>query len=1216
MVYTRKFDSMTGKYSISKTLRMSLIPVGKTLEYFEQREYLEKDTKLKNNFAEAKKIMDNYYRIVIEDVLSSMTLSDLVEEFADSYYKKEDINEIKTKLCTEIADVFKEYKDNLFGANYVKKILPDVLTDEHEIEIIKSFSDFTTYFSGFWKIRKAIFLNAKKVNTIANRCINDNLPKFLDNIKVFEKAVDKISADIDELNQSYSFSASRASDVFSIDYFNNVLPQSGIMLYNDIVGEMNKRINLFNQTAEKHERIPKMKPLYKQILSEYNSLHEIPKEFEAGRDDLVIKAVCSEFYDENTKSLRNTIDELKNIFSAFDEYDAEKVYIKNEDCISVLSNRIIGDWSQIRNQWNIEYDKINEFKSNQKNYEEKRDELYKKSKYFSVSELEKYISSYDGEKKKYYTLAGYIKDEFERLISNVKINLEAAEILFKNPENVNLHSKFNNDILIIKELLDSVKGIEFFIKMFEIDAFESDKDEIFYADFIPCVERFKEFDDLYNRVRNYVTKKPYSTDKIKLNFENSQFLGGWDVNKQNEYLSVILIKDNYYYLALIDKNYKDVFDNIETVSNCAVYKKMRYKLLPTPYKMFPKVVFSNRNAGIFRPSDEIVKIYNDETFKKGDNFNIDDCHKIINFFKESIKKYDSWKDFDFNFKAAEEYSDISEFYNDVAEQGYSVSFFDIPASYIDALVNDGKIYLFKIYNKDMSEKSKGMPNLHTMYFKMLFETKNLKNVVYKLNGQAEMFYRPASLKYENTTVHRAHDKLKNKNPNNARKVSSFEYDLIKDKRYTEPKFLLHIPITMNFKAKGNTNINSDVIELIKSEGRSYVIGIDRGERNLIYVSVVAPDSNIVYQHSFNLIKNEYDGNEHFIDYHSLLNKREEDRKKARNNWTQIENIKNLKEGYISQVIHEICKLVVKYDAIVVMENLNAGFKRGRFKVEKQVYQKFESMLIDKLSYYVDKSIAYEDKPGGLLNAYQLTNVKTESKQNGIIFYVPAWNTSKIDPVTGFVNMLYPKYTSINASKEFLSKFDSIKYNSGMDYFEFKFNYKNFSGAKSDFRKEWTVCTYGERVEKFRNHNGKWDSRVVDITEEMKNLLSGNNIDYISGVDLKNEIIERDGKDFFEKIIKILALTLQMRNTIAYDDHVEDYIISPVMDKNGRFYDSRDYNENSSLPCDADANGAYNIARKGLIVVEKICNSEYGKKKENYSENTEWLKTAQTGDMNE
>ena len=643
---------------------------------------------------------------------------------------------------------------------------------------------------------------------------------------------------------------------------------------------------------------------------------------------------------------------------------------------------------------------------------------------------------------------------------------------------------------------------------------------------------------------------------------------------------------------------------------------MRYKLLPTPYKMFPKVVFSNRNAGIFRPSDEIVKIYNDETFKKGDNFNIDDCHKIINFFKESIKKYDSWKDFDFNFKAAEEYSDISEFYNDVAEQGYSVSFFDIPASYIDALVNDGKIYLFKIYNKDMSEKSKGMPNLHTMYFKMLFETKNLKNVVYKLNGQAEMFYRPASLKYENTTVHRAHDKLKNKNPNNARKVSSFEYDLIKDKRYTEPKFLLHIPITMNFKAKGNTNINSDVIELIKSEGRSYVIGIDRGERNLIYVSVVAPDSNIVYQHSFNLIKNEYDGNEHFIDYHSLLNKREEDRKKARNNWTQIENIKNLKEGYISQVIHEICKLVVKYDAIVVMENLNAGFKRGRFKVEKQVYQKFESMLIDKLSYYVDKSIAYEDKPGGLLNAYQLTNVKTESKQNGIIFYVPAWNTSKIDPVTGFVNMLYPKYTSINASKEFLSKFDSIKYNSGMDYFEFKFNYKNFSGAKSDFRKEWTVCTYGERVEKFRNHNGKWDSRVVDITEEMKNLLSGNNIDYISGVDLKNEIIERDGKDFFEKIIKILALTLQMRNTIAYDDHVEDYIISPVMDKNGRFYDSRDYNENSSLPCDADANGAYNIARKGLIVVEKICNSEYGKKKENYSENTEWLKTAQTGDMNE
>lgn len=52
-----------------------------------------------------------------------------------------------------------------------------------------------------------------------------------------------------------------------------------------------------------------------------------------------------------------------------------------------------------------------------------------------------------------------------------------------------------------------------------------------------------------------------------------------------------------------------------------------------------------------------------------------------------------------------------------------------------------------------------------------------------------------------------------------------------------------------------------------------------------------------------------------------------------------------------------------------MEDLNQGFKRGRFKVERQVYQKFETMLINKLNYLVDKDLAV-DQEGGLLRGYQ------------------------------------------------------------------------------------------------------------------------------------------------------------------------------------------------------------------------------------------------------
>ena len=55
------------------------------------------------------------------------------------------------------------------------------------------------------------------------------------------------------------------------------------------------------------------------------------------------------------------------------------------------------------------------------------------------------------------------------------------------------------------------------------------------------------------------------------------------------------------------------------------------------------------------------------------------------------------------------------------------------------------MYLFQIYNKDFSDYSKGTPNMHTLYWKALFDERNLADVVYKLNGEAEMFYRKKSI---------------------------------------------------------------------------------------------------------------------------------------------------------------------------------------------------------------------------------------------------------------------------------------------------------------------------------------------------------------------------------------------------------------------------------------------------------------------------------------
>ena len=95
----------------------------------------------------------------------------------------------------------------------------------------------------------------------------------------------------------------------------------------------------------------------------------------------------------------------------------------------------------------------------------------------------------------------------------------------------------------------------------------------------------------------------------------------------------------------------------------------------------------------------------------------------------------------------------------------------------------------------------------------------------------------------------------------------------------------------------------------------------------------------------------------------LLSKKEEERRDARKNWKTIHGIKELKEGFLSQAVDRICKLAIRYQAIIVMENLNSGFKNVRSGVESSVYQKFETMLANKLSFLVEKKKAPTEAGG-------------------------------------------------------------------------------------------------------------------------------------------------------------------------------------------------------------------------------------------------------------
>ena len=1271
-------------YPLSKTLRFELKPIGKTLEHIESSGILTQDQHRANSYVEVKKIIDEYHKKFIENTLDNFSLqyenenkNNSLEEFYTYYMiKSKDENQrklyegIQNKLRKQIADCFA--KEDIFKRidkkELIKKDLLGFVKKEEERKLVEEFKDFTTYFTGFHENRKNMYTDEAQSTAIAFRLIHENLPKFIDNIMVFDKvAASPIAEHFAELYSDFEeyLNVSELGEMFRLDYYNIVLTQTQIDVYNAVVGGktledgtkikgLNEYINLYNQQQkDKSARLPKLKPLYKQILSDRNAISWLPEQFQS--DEKVLEAIQKAYQDLDEQVFNRKKEgehSLKELLLSLSNYDLTKIYIRNDEQMTDISQKAFGHWGVITKALLEQLKKEVQKKSKESEevYEERLKKIIKSQGSVPIALINQGVQKQNSEEQNtlhtYFATLGTAETESvkkENLFTQIENAYAEVKDLLNTPYSGKNLAQDKVNVEKIKNLLDAIKALQHFVKPLLGDGTEPEKDEKFYGEFAALWEELDKITPLYNMVRNYMTRKPYSTEKIKLNFENSTLMDGWDLNKEQANTTVILRKDGLYYLAIMNKKYNRVFDvkNMPISGEC--YEKMEYKFFKDLTTMVPKCTtqlkdvkshFSNYSGpfiikkDVFDSEFIITKeefelnnlLYNgkkkfqiDYLRQTGDKEGYKDAlTKWIQFCLRFLSQYKSTMIYDISLFKTESkinsYESVDEFYSEINLFLYNISFRNVSVDYVNSLVEEGKIYLFQIYNKDFSPYSKGTPNLHTLYWKMLFDEKNLADVVYKLNGQAEVFFRKSSIVSEKPT-HPATQPMDNKNALNKKKQSTFKYDLVKDKRYTVDKFQFHVPITMNFKSTGGDNINQLVNKYIQQSDDLHIIGIDRGERHLLYLMVIDLQGRIKEQYSLNEIVNTYNGNEYRTNYHDLLSKREDERMKARQSWQTIENIKELKEGYLSQVIHKISELIVKYNAIVVLEDLNMGFKRGRQKVESSVYQKFEKMLIDKLNYLVDKKKNPEED-GGVLNAYQLTN-KFESfqkvgKQSGFLFYTQAWNTSKIDPVTGFVNLFDTRYETREKAKVFFSKFDAIRYNCEKDWFEFAFDYTKFTTKVDDTRMHWTLCTYGKRIETFRDEtqNSNWVSKEIVLTDKFKGFFGKYNIDIQSN--LKEAIAQQDSAEFFKGLLHLLKLTLQMRNSETGTN--VDYMQSPVADANGNFYNSDTCDD--SLPKNADANGAYNIARKGLMIIDKIKRSEDLKKIDFKITNKEWLAFAQ------
>ncbi len=1160
---------------------------------------------------------------------------------------------------------------------------------------------------------------------------------------------------IGKVERQLNFSA----EVFlSPESFFRFFSQTGVDDYNLIIGGqkaeeqnpkiqgLNEIINLTRQQIDgDRKNFPSLKEFYKQILSKKGAF------IETIQDNKHLIEELKKFVEKEEDFIRD-IDKTQKengdlSFTELLEYGKEQnkddgshlnlddVYVSKE-VLRFFSQDLVSSWKGLETWYLASFDdkevkkqhrrKVYTFGELQKKLNEKREwinlgeEEKKESANFYTQFIKPIkdnfgqVDQQEGIKKKRAFLKDlpeedflftYLANKFTYLLKQQKEhlrNLENSKIL----ENAKcLTNPFEQEEKnSIKKYLDASQDLYRFLRSFNVkekDFTHSDKGANQEQIWNDTVIRFTNSDrnnitKFYNKVRNFLTKKEFNEDKYKLNFENPTLANGWDKNKETDNTCVILLKDGKYYLGIMSRDNKNLFDftklekdledkkkkikkkeknlsekkegtktykelkseisilqeeiqgleiDLSLLSDhSSMYKKMDYKQVANPALDIHNLVYVNGKAERFtkgldvirkKHCPEIQKIREKGTYK-GTDIVKEDLIKLIDYYKKCALSY--WKWADLKFEKTEEYNNLKEFTDDINKQGYKIEFSNISQSYVDRMVENQKFYLFEIYSKDFSKRSQGRPNLHTIYWKALFEEQNLKDVVIKLNGQAELFYRKASLNYSKEKREKGHHYQELK--------SKFSYPIIKDKRYSEDKILFHCSITINFKSEGRDYISSDINDFLKEHYQDInIIGIDRGEKNLLYYSVIDKDGKILEQGSFNEIDSGFQpaGSQETqkIDYHQKLDEKQKARGKARENWEKVENIKDLKNGYLSQVVHQLAQLILKHNAIVVLENLNAGFKGGRFKFEKQVYQKFEMALIHKLNYLVNKKETDFEKTGHYLKGYQLTNkFKTFSDigiQSGILFYTDASYTSKTDPVTGYMRGLYPKYSEAKKAQEFFSKFNSIKYNG--KFFEFTYNLKNLKGMtgsyedKKDLDEEkinkiWTICSHVERsqykevklTEEQRKQdeykeavNGKWRKNVkVDVNQKLVDLFNKELKDGLENKDYKDFICSQDLTEQFEeskflaKLIAYLKRLLDMRVFIGDQNNKDDFILSPVEP----FFDSRQLKNykpsEAPLPVDSDANGAYNIARKGVMILERI--RDFVKEKEEDKLNLSITKT--------
>ena len=1276
-------DEFTDRYPVTKTLGFKLVPVMGTEQRIKEHKVLESDAQLADSYKKMKATGDEFHKAFIQTVLENAEMPPHYEEYCSllkatreekampSY--RRDLNKANAALKAEISGQFR--KDpcyaKLFKKEFFSELLPKFVEGREDLFFDESFKKRTTDFSDYHKTRENFYAPD---GSIVRRIVDDNIPKHLTNIVAFSTLLASEAADcVNRIEKELSgiLNGATLADWFREDTL--VWSQEAIETCNALIGGimtadrhikgLNNYVSEYNQTHT--EKLMFFSKMYKMVMSDRVRLSWLPDAFTT--EEEVIKAI-SEFH--RTKLAADNYAVRTVIHKMFADAavsgSTDRIYYSGKE-LHELSNELFGQASVIR--YALEHYYVNhkdlKFEDNfAKASEQKQEKMlavkrkFTAPKQISLALLDDVLLHYadecdSSEAKKVAKQYQGIMTLINTCIDNVEACMASADESYRTVEEKYGHSSFNELKPTVKKYLDSVLNIHRQLRCFSITDPSLEFDTAFYAAHDEACECLGTCVPLYNMVRNYATKKPFSTAKTNLTFGKvGTFLGGWvdshgaksdngtasggylfrkknaigeydyylgvsvdpklfrtgrDVEEQDksefERLEYYQLSNKSFYGKAYDGSYKaDSLAAMQAIRAFVVREKGRFD------EATHGMLMEYLSSAMATPMVVIKRLRNNapDAYKRLlEDPDFSEANQLLSQKLLSLVSIQSRLDGTgaITKKTYEVYTDIMADIEELTRTNRTFRYHAISKKEMElALANELKpLYLFKITNQDLSyaetftkglRKSRGRDSLHTMIFKALMSG---EQGTYDI-GTGKVFYRPASIPERDT--HPANVPIRSKTKRD--KTNTFTYAIQKDRRYMKDMFSFQLSVICNYSAAGDTNINKDMLEYLTRHPDVNIIGVNRGEYNLLYVTVIDQQGNILrdkdgklLSYPLNTIVSNYKdaaGRVHTVEksYRDVLDEREKQRLEERQNWEDVSKIKDIKAGYLSQVVHHLTSLMMEYNAVLVLEDLENRFVQKRTAIEKSIYGQFEKALITKLNFFFRKDVD-PNEPGGLFNPYQLTAplkaMKDIHAQTGCIFYVSPWMVTRLDPATGFTDMLYVNTDApVKTYKTFFEKMLGIRYNPDKKWFEFHVDYRAYDALMpDDIRTEWTICTHSETRWAYdkKMNNNKGGYRLVQVTDELGELLKAEGISYEDGHDLKADILNRNSRKFFTSLYKLLKLVTQLHYR-AKDDI--DVLISPVAKADGTFFRS---DAGLSAPNNGDANASYNIARKALFGIRNL-----------------------------